>query len=408
MKKNAYMKAAIVAGLILLAAAVVFGLYALKPKTVRRRPTPPVPIVKAVKIEPAREEIYIEASGEVVPAREVVIMTEVEGKIITLNSDMVPGGILSGGELVAAIDPAEYELRVKEQKAELDKAVSRLDIEKGQQVIAQQEWSVFEKEHGADDTDKSLALRDPQMKSAEAELESARSRLASAELALEKTAIKAPFNAVVLEEYVEKGQYVGKQSRIALLAGTDQFWVQAAVPPGYLGKISFPEKGKAGSKVRVKLERAGGDNVVRTGTVHKLLGSLDPKGRMARILVRIDDPLNLKGKEGVGRMLLGSFVKIEIEAGGLDNVYSIPREALADGDRLLILKADNTLDIRDTDVKWRREKDLLVRADMMEGDRLIVSRMQNALPGMKLRMAEEDEVREMKDVTRTGEEGKKP
>jgi RND family efflux transporter MFP subunit len=343
--------------------------------------------VKVVKISPGSEQIHIEASGTVIAARELIVSTEVEGKIIRQHRDLVPGGILKRGDELVKIDPDDYKLLVDERKAALDEELSRMDIEKGQQLIAQEEWQLFELDNAASETDESLALRVPQLKIAQAQVEAAKSRLAAAELDLKKTSVTLPFNAVVVEEHVESGQFVGRQTKIATVAGTDYFWVQASVLPARLDRIVFPSKGRKGAAVKVVMESSRGMEVVRTGYVESLLPGLDPKGRMARILIRIDDPLNLKAIEGRGKLLLESFVKLEIEAGTINNVYTIPREAMADGDRILVLKKDNTLVICITNVKWRRKNELLLSADIREGERLIVSRIQTPVTGMKLRTA---------------------
>lgn len=384
------MKRRVVAVIIILTltGGLVYLFNALKPVTKKRKPSRAIPIVEAVKISPTTEKVYIEAAGEVIPAMETTLFAEVEGKIIELSSELVPGGVVKKGEKVVRIDPADYILRVKELKAGLAEAESKLDLEEGQQVIAREEWRLFEKEHEAAPADKSLALREPYLKSAKAQVDAARSRLEAAELDLKRTTVLAPFNGIVLEEFAEKGQYVGRQGKIATLAGTDYFWVRSSIPLSYVSRIPFPNKdNKQGAKVKVILDAPNGRKVVRRGTVEKLLGDLDLKGRMARILVRIDDPLALKEKAGDGRILIGSFVNLQIDAGELKNVYVFPREAVREGDRIFILKKDNTLDVWPLDIRWRRKDEVLGLVKIDEGERLIVSRLQNPLPGMKLRVA---------------------
>jgi len=390
MKENkTFLRLLISLAAISIAGGAIYFLHINKPKTTKSKPIPLVPIVEAVYISPGNEEIHIEASGTVIAARQVVITTEVEGKIIRQHSELVPGGLLAKGDELVKIDPAGYELLVGERKAALAGDMSRMDIEKGQQLIAREEWRIFEKDSGGGGADESLALRVPHLKIARAQVDAGKSRLSSAQLDLKKTSIPVPFNSVVIEEYAELGQFAGRQTKIAEIAGTDYFWVQASVLPAHLERISFPSRGAKGSRVKVLLESSRGREVVRTGHVERLLAGLDPKGRMARILIRIDDPLNLNAIEGRGRVLLESFVKLEIEAGTIDNVYTVAREALADGDRLLILKEDGTLDMRETVVKWRRKNELLLSADIKKGERLIVSRLQTPMSGMKLRTGDE-------------------
>ena len=114
---------------------------------------------------------------------------------------------------------------------------------------------------------------------------------------------------------------------------------------------------------------------------------------MARILVTVQDPLNLQKlkaigdkneKEG-GKILLDSYVKVRIDAGVLDGVYVIPREALREGDRLWLVNGNGLLDIREVKVLWRRVGEVLVDTHLAPDERIVVSRLQSPVPGMVLR-----------------------
>jgi RND family efflux transporter MFP subunit len=350
--------------ILLLALVAAFGLY----KTT---------------LEPARKEVFVEAFGTVVPAQRITLQSEVAGRIIDQNPELTPGGLIRQGDMVVQVDPADYELLVREYRAEMEEALFELELEQGKQVIAKREWELLEKEIEIS-SGKSLALREPHLRLVEAKLEKAKSRLAAAELALERTSIAAPFNVLVLEEFVDTGQLVGTQTTLATLVGTDRFWVQVSVPVGSLGRISFPGGAERhGSEAQVIFEQVSGPPVVRRGHVVRIMGDLDPEGRMARILVAIDDPLNLEaGRMVAERILLGSYVKVRIAAGFFDTVYSVPREALREGDVVWVKDSEGTLQIRPVRVVWRLKDDVLVDADLEPGDELIMSRLHAPLPGM--------------------------
>ncbi|MEF9438594.1 MAG: HlyD family efflux transporter periplasmic adaptor subunit [Candidatus Mariimomonas ferrooxydans] len=272
-----------------------------------------------------------------------------------------------------------------------------------------QGWKLLEKDIKTSILGKSLAMREPHLRLVMAKVEKARSRLAAAELALKRATIRASFNALVLEEFIDRGQLVSRQTPLAILAGTDQFWVQVLMPVSALQRIFFPgESGKTGSAVKVIFEPVRGTTVVRHGHVLRLMGDLDPEGRMARVLVVIDDPLNLHaggmnetGKQSKkqteeGTILLGSYVKVKIDAGFFENVYSIPRQALREGNVVWIKDDKDKLQIRHVRVVWRRKDEVLVNADLREGDKLILSRLQSPLPGIEVRSVEKS-----KDKRRT-------
>ncbi|MBC8317609.1 MAG: efflux RND transporter periplasmic adaptor subunit [Desulfobulbaceae bacterium] len=374
-----------------LAAVISFSLYANKPKTEKKPPERTVPIVKTLHVQPASEQVFLEAYGTVIPARQIKLSAEVSGRVIRQNPEMVPGGVINKDDFILEIEPADYTLQVQECLAELANAQYELELEEGRQTIARQEWLLLEKDLESSLASKSLALREPHLKHAQAKLDAAKSRLEAAELDLQRTTIRSPFHALVLEEFVEHGQILGQQTPIATLAGADHFWIQVSIPASLIPRITFPNgPKKQGSTVEVLLEeKNGGTEMVRHGKLFKLLGDLDPKGRMARILISIEDPLNLSKKpdpDSLSKILLGSYIKVRIDAGVMENVYTIPRQAIREGDRLWVVNENGILDIRPAQIRWRRVDEMLVSAEIKPGEEVIISRLQSPLPGMTVRL----------------------
>jgi len=118
------------------------------------------------------------------------------------------------------------------------------------------------------------------------------------------------------------------------------------------------------------------------------MGDLDPEGVMARVLVVIDDPLDLGSGVRNGKVLLGSYVKVRIHGGTFDNVYAIPRQALREGEVIWVNDRDDKLQIRNINIVWRRKDDVLAKVDIKEGEKLILSRVRSPLPGITVRSIE--------------------
>ena len=385
---------------VLVALGAAVGLYMNSPKTMKKKPERPIPLVQTVAISPRSEQVYIEAFGTVIPAKQVALRSEVEGRIIRKNEELIPGGIISKGELVVQIDPLDYQLLVNQRETEVADARYSLDLEEGQQTIAKGEWQLLEEDVVATQAGKSLALREPHLRFVKAKLRAAESRLAAAKLAVKRTTINAPFNGLVLDSFVEQGQLISSQTELADLVGTDQFWVQVSIPVSRLSRIQFPENGgQAGASAKIIFENDDGTQISRPGTMFKLFGELDSQSRMARVLVAIDDPLSLKkntkgnlaGSPGDGKILLGSYVKAEINAGTLDNVYVVPRQAVHEGDIIWLLNSENRLVTMEVDIVWRRQDEMLIKGDLHGSERLIISRLQSPLPGTTLKSAADNE-----------------
>jgi multidrug efflux pump subunit AcrA (membrane-fusion protein) len=378
---------AILAGAI----AVVMFLVRTKPQAQKKERKDPGALVEVTSIEPRRQTVVVEANGTVMPARQVMIGPEISGRVRWINDKLIPGGKLEAGDTLIRVDASDYSLAVEQQRAAVDRARTELELEKSRKKIAEREWELLGEgtpEEG------SLALRDPQLRTAEVAVKSAESGLDRAKLAVSKTVLKVPFNAIVQQKQVELGQIVAPQTPIVNLVGTDAYWVQVSVPVSRLGWLSIPGVAGAevGSPARV-WQKVEGKRIERQGRIIRMLGDLDPVGRMARLLVEIEDPLGLDlpagGAEADPRLsplplLLGSYVNVELEGHELDGLIELPRSALRDGDQIFLLTPDNTLAIGDVEVIWRRSDSVLVKG-IEAGARVITSPLAAPVEGMKLR-----------------------
>ncbi|MFC1769884.1 efflux RND transporter periplasmic adaptor subunit [Nitrospirota bacterium] len=376
-----------IAILVMLCTIVIsYGLNTYKPQARKARPRATMPVVSTIELHPSTENIRIESYGNIIPAKKIDVFAEVEGKALEVHQDLVPGGIIKKGERIVQIDPKDYELDIRAKRAFISEAKLELSLEQAQQNIARELWDSTGVDGGKARTNMSLALREPQIENVLAKLDAAESALNAAELARDRTVVRSPFNAMVIEKSIDPGQLVTRQRPVATIVGTDEFWAEISISVDKLKFIRFPLKNKKkGSKAQVIIDMGSGQSIIREAKVYKLLGELDPKGKMAKILLKLPDPLRLtESNKNSGRALIGSFVTVQIDAGSIDNVYSIPREAMRDNNRVWILSDDNTLEVRNVKIVWQRKDDVLVSDGVSFGDRLITSRLQSPLPGMKL------------------------
>jgi len=412
--------------LLLVAGALGIGaaLIGSPPHVPKSDPEVLAPVVGLAELVRHDAEVFVDAFGTVVPAREIRIIPEITGRVVELNPKLEPGGVIAAGELLCRIDPTDYDIAVAQAQANLQVAeheVSRLRARidslhgRGEQLdveIAYLKWNADRLGHLAEqnsaaqsearDTTMKLESQKAARRTLDAEINEqeqavkgalanarvAQRRLEAAQLALERTELTVPFDAIVVWEGVEKGLLVGPQAAIATLVATEEFWVEAAIPVARLRDVRFAvENASHPSRVTVSLA-TGGDATLREGVAIRALGNLDPLGRMARVLVSIGDPLGHRGGEGgiAQRILLGSYVRLRIESGTLKDVYSIPRKALRENDRVWVRDGDGRLAIRPVSIVWRRHDDVLVRDGFTPGDRLVTTHLASVVPGMPLRI----------------------
>jgi multidrug efflux pump subunit AcrA (membrane-fusion protein) len=109
---------------------------------------------------------------------------------------------------------------------------------------------------------------------------------------------------------------------------------------------------------------------------------------MARVLVEIEDPLGLKDKKNPDRLplMLGAYVRVEIEGRRAEEVFRVPRTAIREGDQVWIANEEDRLEVRPVEVFWRSKDTVLIRNGLREGDRVIANSIPLPIPNMKLRV----------------------
>jgi RND family efflux transporter MFP subunit len=370
-------------------------------------------LVETMELERKQMRPVVRASGAVIPARELSVNPQVNGRITWLNDSLDPGTFVEKGDVLFKIERDDYNLAVRQAEAQVAQAETQLELELGRQEVAKQEWELFKSGlEGKDGEAPPLALRQPQLRSAQVSLESARANLEQAKLNLRRTSVRAPFDAVIVESNAEIDQLVGTQSRVARIVGTEEFWVRVSMPIEKLRYIDIPGiNGDSSSEVLVK-QHVGGDTLTRKGRVLRLLSDLDPAGRMARILISIEDPYGLAKVDDIDQrpypILLDAYVDVEIENASTYELIELPRRALRQGDRAYVFDEDEgTLDIRELDIHWRLPDKVLVAGGLEEGDDVVTSPLASAVPGMKLARApdEESEAREQAEPSQTEDQG---
>jgi RND family efflux transporter MFP subunit len=310
-----------------------------------------------------------------------------------LHPDFTEGGMLPGGTKIVQINPKDYELAIMQKQRALSDAEYSLKLEQGHQDVARQEWDLLYGDQKTTEVESELALRKPHLEKVQAEIAAARAELEQAKINLQRTALAAPFNVLVLNKYVDLGSQVTSQERLADLVGADVFWIQVPLPIERLQWIQVPNgQNETGSRVKIIYRE---DNV-REGRVIRLLPDLSKEGRMARLLIEVNDPLDLQAK-GTKRpmLLIGEYVRVLIEGKHLRNIYRIPRPALRNDREVWIVDEESRLAIRPVKTIWRDEDSVIVQDGFKPKERLIVSDLAAPVAGMAVRLEESDTARQL-------------
>jgi multidrug efflux pump subunit AcrA (membrane-fusion protein) len=123
----------------------------------------------------------------------------------------------------------------------------------------------------------------------------------------------------------------------------------------------------------------GGQQLSWTGRVVRTEGQIDTMSRMVHVVARVNNA------EQATPLSVGLFVNAEIEGLIADDVVVLPRSALRDNNRVLVVDAEDRLRYRDVEPLRLYHDEVLVKAGLAAGERVCVSPIQTAVEGMPVK-----------------------
>ncbi len=340
-------------------------------------------LVDVVEVERGNYTPIIRATGTVEPSQDIMLSPRVEGEIMELSENFTPGGYVEKGEVLLQIDPSDYRNALLQRRSELRSAEANLAIEMGQQNVAQQDYELLDDSLSTES--KALVLREPQLNTARAMVESAEAAVQQAELNLERTTIRAPFDAYILSRMANVGSQVSPGDQLGRLVGLDTYWVSAMVPLASLRWIDVPENGVTGSDVAIRNRTSWDPGEQRTGRIFRLVGALEDQTRMASLLISVDDPLSYRSENSdQPRLMIGSFVESNIRANELEGVVRLSRDYVRQNDTAWVME-ESRLQIRDLEVLFRDADYAYVTSGLEDGDQVVTTTLSTVVEGSRLR-----------------------
>jgi len=354
-------------------------------KMKRKPPEKHTLVVEVTDVSPGTHETRIHAMGTVSADREIVLKTQVSGKVVWVSPKFVQGGLIHKGDPLVRLEPSDYRFTLDKAKSSLDKSLADFEIEKGQQLIAREELKLISQVSpqvvGQGVTDTALALRKPQLDQARAAVAGAKSDYEKAKLNLERTRIRVPFDALILEKNVDLGSTTAAQAALATLVDVNQYRVEAQVPLDRLDLLAVHET--EGSPARINSLYAGH---AWEGRVARTTGKTTGQSRMAGVIILVPDPLGVKNGVSAPGLLLDDHVEAVITGRSLDHVYALPRSQIRENNTLWIYDAGR-LDIREAKPVWKEKDRVFIRSGLNPGDRVIGSDIPVPVQGMALSLS---------------------
>lgn len=339
-------------------------------------------LVEVVEVKRGAYTPTVIATGTVQPAKDVILTPQVGGEVIRLSDNFIPGSYVKRGEVLIRINPADYQNTLQLRKRDLAQARSDLSVEMGMQDVAREDYQAIGEELTIENQE--LVLRKPQLEAASANVEAAEAMVNQAELDLDRTTIRAPFDAHIISRSTNVGAQIPPGTQLGRLVGMDEYWVIANIPVSKVNWLSFADDSKSGSDVRI-LSKNWSAGQFRRGKLFRLVGALDAQTRLARAIISVSDPMNRKTPaDSIPPLMIGTFVETQIEAREIPDVVRLSRDHLRQKETVWVLE-DGKLRIRKVDIVFEDASYAYIRSGLADADLVVTTDLATVVEGSDLR-----------------------
>ncbi|MGK0173100.1 MAG: RND family efflux transporter MFP subunit [Gammaproteobacteria bacterium] len=293
------------------------------------------------------------------------IVPQVSGKVIYVSSNFRPGARVRKGELLFAIEPADYELAMQGTLANIE--IARSDLMR-LEAEASAEKKIFLSSNPQRDIP-GLIARVPQIAAVNARIKAGEAARAMSDLSLRRTKVHAPFDARVIDTQLDVGQVATATVALGSIYSMENLEVVTPVSSDDLRRIGKPI-GRAALVISdYATDQRFAGSVVRQGAV------LDEFTRLGKLYIRT---------VATDGLTLGEFVSVVIEGEIIDSALGIPESGLTSRDQVWVVEG-NTLAERRVQVLGHDQGLLMVAAfDMADG--LVTTPPANASEGQVVKV----------------------
>jgi membrane fusion protein (multidrug efflux system) len=305
-------------------------------------------------------------SGTLEPEREAVLRAEVAGSVLQTYADQ--GQPVSAGSVLARLDARGIQDAYLSARAGLVAArnaadVATKDLARNEKLLAA--GAIAERDI---DQSRRTAI------AAQAALEDAKSRLATAEKAYRSTTVTAPFNGIVSERPVSAGDIVQPGGALFTVVDPSSMRLEASVPAEQLASI------RIGVPVSFTVSGYPGRQFV--GRITRINPTADPTTRQVRIYVSIPNEGRslVGGLFANGRMSTATKVGLVVPQSAVDVRGSIPsvlriKQGKAETVQVKIGLTDKT------------SETIEVLSGLQAGDTLLMGAAMGITPGTPVRIS---------------------
>ena len=369
-------------GVLVAAAVVSVAITLARPAPLKLESPDTAVVVKTMLLNSQSADLHVESQGTVVPRTRTKLISEVSGAVLSVSPQFVVGGTFKAGDVLLQLDPTDYEVAVQRAEARLISMNAKHTFEQARAAQAQKEWAMTGRP--ADEAPL-LALREPYLAEAHANVLQAEAELKQAQLKLARTTIRAPYLGMVSVKTVDIGQYVTVAASLGEIFAIDYAEVRLPLTEKDLSRIEPLTQYQDGALPDVRLSATvAAEPVQWAAKIVRSEGVVNRLNRAQYLVARVADPYNVVAETGrdTPALLMGTFVRADIKGKTIDNVFAVPRHALLDGNRAPLMDSENRLRLTPVEVAYSDKDFYYVNSGLEEGVEIIVSAMGAAIEGM--------------------------
>jgi len=383
--------------LVLVAAiAVMLLLFKLNPDIVEKEASVTLTPVEVMVLEAGNRQFMIESQGTVAAQDTTNLIAEVSGRVIEFADSFQVGRFFHKDEVLLHIDDLDYRAVVEKARAVVAQHEAKLMAEL---ALAKQAEADF-KTLGKSGKVSELALRTPYVEEAKAQLASAQADLDRARIKLDRTEVKAPYDGYVLSREVGLGQYLAAGANIGSVFSARKALVRIPVTEQQLemialndrrhGFTAIPEELPSTSQcdqLEIELISSREDSPnPRKAQICVLEATKDTENHVLYLQVQVDDPYLIYGNPGEGDIPLrvGTYVIARIPSREYANIFTIPRNAVYEGKKVLMVDEQDRLYWREIDFFHTDADYVYVRSGFAKGERIATSPLDVPVEGTQI------------------------
>ncbi len=187
--------------------------------------------IKAMKVTDVVQFRQRQFPGTAKATQEIDLSFRVSGPLITLPVDI--GDDVNIGDVIARIDPRDYEVRLRSAQGELNEAFA---VVKRAEADYKRIKSIFETDPGAVSqvaVDNALQVRD----SGRAKVDALTASVTTAKDQLSYSYLKAPFDGIVVNKYVENFQDVRAKQAVVRIIDDSHIEMIISIPESLISLV---------------------------------------------------------------------------------------------------------------------------------------------------------------------------